>query len=197
VEQPRGEPRRQALVEAAYRQIAERGFEGLRTREVAAVVGVNVATLHYYFPSKEALIRGVIGYAMQRFSETISDAGSPLDRLRGHLKALARLIKDDERLWAVMGELVLRAPRDADLARIFSQTDEFWHRTLRNLLQECVAADLARPILDLDSAAVLARTAIRGVSLPTMAGSRPALVDEVFDALEQLLGLRPSSEFHT
>ena len=29
---------------AAYREIAERGFEGLRTREVAAEVGVNIAT---------------------------------------------------------------------------------------------------------------------------------------------------------
>ncbi|TMC63676.1 MAG: helix-turn-helix transcriptional regulator [Chloroflexota bacterium] len=51
------EDREQALVEAAFNQIAERGFEGLRTREVAAGVGLNIATLHYYFPTKEALIR--------------------------------------------------------------------------------------------------------------------------------------------
>ena len=52
------EDRQQALVLAAFNQIAERGFEGLRTREVAAGVGLNIATLHYYFPTKEALIRG-------------------------------------------------------------------------------------------------------------------------------------------
>ena len=39
------EKRRQELVLAAYREIAQRGFEGLRTREVAAEVGVNIATL--------------------------------------------------------------------------------------------------------------------------------------------------------
>ncbi|TMG42173.1 MAG: helix-turn-helix transcriptional regulator, partial [Chloroflexi bacterium] len=50
------EDRHEALVQAAFNQIAERGFEGLRTREVAAEVGVNIATLHYYFPTKEALI---------------------------------------------------------------------------------------------------------------------------------------------
>lgn len=42
--------RRQELIWAAFKQIAERGFEGLRTRDVAAEVGVKVATLHYYFP---------------------------------------------------------------------------------------------------------------------------------------------------
>src|SRR5947208_10306896 len=101
--------RRRALVVAAYRRIATDGFEGLRTRDVANDVGVNIATLHYYFPTKEALIRSVIGYAMQRFVATMPGEGSPLDQLRGHLRALATLLKHDQQLWAVMGELVLRA----------------------------------------------------------------------------------------
>jgi len=58
------ERRRQELVLAAFHQIAEHGFEGLRTREVAAEARVNIATLHYYFPTKEALIRGVLEHAM-------------------------------------------------------------------------------------------------------------------------------------
>ena len=70
------EDRRRALVEAAYDQIAERGFEGLRTRDVAARVGVNIATLHYYFPTKEALISGVLDLAMQRFRSTLTPHGS-------------------------------------------------------------------------------------------------------------------------
>src|SRR5919202_5684043 len=85
--------RHQALVEAAFRRLAVDGFEGLRTREVAADVGVNVATLHYYFPTKEALIRAVIGYTMRRFLETLPTSGSPADQLRFHLRALAGLLK--------------------------------------------------------------------------------------------------------
>ena len=41
------ERRREQLVLAAFHQVAEHGFEGLRTREVAAEAGVNIATLHY------------------------------------------------------------------------------------------------------------------------------------------------------
>src|ERR1700751_4980732 len=109
---PRGE-RRRALAAAAFRRLASAGFEGRRTRDVAADVGVNIATLHYYFPTKEALIRAVIGQAMQRFTETMPREGSPVDQLRGHFRAIAWLMKTDQQLWAVMGELVLRAPRDS------------------------------------------------------------------------------------
>src|SRR5918997_6326772 len=104
--------RRSALAAAAFRRIAEGGFEGLRTRDVAADAGVNIATLHYYFPTKEALISGVIGLALQRFIETLPGQGSPLEQLCGHLRGLARLLMEDQQLWAVLGELVLRARRD-------------------------------------------------------------------------------------
>src|SRR5438067_8616181 len=93
--------RRRALTGAAYQRIAAEGFEGLRTRDVAADVGVNIATLHYYFPTKEALIRGVIGEAMRRFTATLPREGSPVDQLRSHLRALARLLRDDRQLWTV------------------------------------------------------------------------------------------------
>src|SRR5438105_296967 len=104
--------RRAELVAAAYQRIASDGFEGLRTRDVAADVAVNIATLHYYFPTKEALIRAVIGHAMQRFTRTMPGQGTPIVQLRGHLFLLASLLQDDPQLWAVMGELVLRAQRD-------------------------------------------------------------------------------------
>src|SRR5436189_530156 len=169
--------RRQALVDAAFQRIASEGFEGLRTRDVAADVGVNIATLHYYFPTKEALIRAVIGYAMQRFNATMPRGGSPVEQLRGHLRALSTLLKEDQQLWAVMGELVLRAPRDADLERIVRQTDEFWHRTLRDLISRAMAQGAIDPTLDADDLAALMIVAIKGLSLPTVAGFRPELAD--------------------
>jgi TetR/AcrR family transcriptional repressor of nem operon len=185
---PKGE-RRRALVAAAYRRIANGGFEGLRTRDVAADAGVNIATLHYYFPTKEALIRGVIGQAMHRFGETMPSDGSPVEQLRGHLRALARLLKEDQQLWAVMGELVLRAPRDADLGSVLRQTDAYWHRTLRDLIGRAVAQGTIAPTLDADGAAALIIVAIKGLGLPTVAGFQPETTDRIFRQFERLLGL--------
>ncbi len=52
-----GDERRRSLVLAAYHLIAERGFEGLRTRNVATRAGVNIATLHYYFAKRKISFR--------------------------------------------------------------------------------------------------------------------------------------------
>ena len=129
------EDRREALVRAAFNQIAEHGFEGLRTREVAAEVGMNIATLHYYFPTKEALIRGVVAHAMQRFRSTLAPHGSPADQLRNHLRAVRKLLREEPQVSAVMGELALRSARDPSLAQIMRETYDAWHRTLRGLLK--------------------------------------------------------------
>src|SRR5256884_2778502 len=80
------EDREEALVRAAFNQIAERGFEGLRTREVAAGVGLNIATLHYYFSTKKALIRGVVAHAMDRLRSTLAPHGSPAHQLPKQLR---------------------------------------------------------------------------------------------------------------
>ncbi len=192
---PGGHPRpgrRDALVAAAYQRLATQGFEGLRTRDVAADVGVNIATLHYYFPTKEALIRGVIGHAMQRFMATMPHDGTPVDQLRGHLRASRALVKTDQQLWAVMGELVLRAPRDAELEHIFRQTDTYWRRTLSELIQRCVADGLLAPLLETEALATLMIVAIKGLSLPAVAGFQPELADRVFAQFDRLLGLPAS-----
>ena len=182
--------RRTSLVDAAYRRIASDGFEGLRTRDVAAAAGVNIATLHYYFPTKEALIRGVIGQAMQKFLETMPEDGSPEEQLRGHFRALARLLKEDKQLWSVMGELVLRAPRDPDLERIFRQTDVYWHKALGGLIRRCVEDGSIDPELEPDETAALIIVAIKGLSLPTVSVFQPELADKVFHQFERLLGFR-------
>ena len=180
--------RRGALVAAAFARIATDGFEGLRTREVAAATGINIATLHYYFPSKEALIRAVIGHVMQRFSQTLPTSGSPAEQLSLYLRNLADLLERDQQLWAVMGELVLRAPRDPELAQIVGQMNQFWHTKLRDLI-----ARLERPGLDADAVAALLIAAIKGLSLPTASSVQPQRIDQVFAQFRHLLGLPESA----
>ena len=186
--------RRRALVEAAYNRIADAGFEGLRTRDVAADVGVNVATLHYYFPTKEALIRGVVGHALRKFGATMPERGSAAFQLRGHLSALRRLLKEEPKLCAVLGELALRAPRDTVIAGILRATDEPWHRLLRGLLRRGIEQDGLDPSLDPDDAATLIIAAIKGVSLPTVSTTQPTRIDQTFRQLERWLGLIDGKE---
>lgn len=186
--------RRQALVAAAFHRIAEAGFEGLRTRDVAADVGVNVATLHYYFPTKESLIRGVVGQAMLRFSRAMPTEGSASEQLHWHLAFLRRLLKEDTELFAVMGELSLRSARDPVIASILHATDEPWHRTVAALLQRGVEQGCLPADLDPEDAAACIIAAIKGVSLPGESPLRQQRVDQAFDQLERWLGLEVPHE---
>lgn len=52
---------RRALLAAARRQIAEHGFAGTTTRDVAAAAGVNQALVYRYFGSKEKLLAEAAG----------------------------------------------------------------------------------------------------------------------------------------
>src|SRR5690606_22021738 len=79
------EDRRAAIARAAGELIVEKGVEGLRTRAIAERVGINIATLHYHVPTKEALI-GLVAETMKTEFRAQS-----LARPRAHLSAAERL----------------------------------------------------------------------------------------------------------
>jgi AcrR family transcriptional regulator len=61
-----GQQRRKAIIEAAVRLFAERGFEGVTTRELAAAVGVTEPVLYQHFPSKRDLYYAIIEWKMEQ-----------------------------------------------------------------------------------------------------------------------------------
>ena len=77
--------RRAAIASAARALIVEKGVEGLRTRDIAERVGINVATLHYHVPTKEALIE-LVAESLQLFFR-----GQSIARPRAHLSAVEKM----------------------------------------------------------------------------------------------------------
>ncbi|MCP3799237.1 TetR family transcriptional regulator C-terminal domain-containing protein [Allokutzneria sp. A3M-2-11 16] len=59
---PKGERRRQALVEAASELLVESGFAGIRHRAVAERAGLPLASTTYYFSSIEELVERAVEY---------------------------------------------------------------------------------------------------------------------------------------
>lgn len=184
-----GSPRRQELISAAFGRIAARGLEGLRTRDVAADVGVNVATLHYYFPTKEALIHEVVVHAMDRFRSTLSEAPSPVRQLRDHLAGLQHLLHEDPDLFAVLCELTLRTPRDPAIAAMLRQTDDPWHAYVAGLLRDAAASGDLDPGPDPEESAAALVAAIKGLSMPNADARRAQRIDQTFRQLHRWLGL--------
>src|ERR671939_119846 len=54
------------LVEAAYRVLAERGYEAMSIKDVASAAGVAPGLIHYYFASKAELLLAVVREAAAR-----------------------------------------------------------------------------------------------------------------------------------
>jgi len=162
----RSEDRSQALVLAAYHCIVEKGFEGLRVRDVAAQVGINPATLHYYFPTKEALVHGVVLYVTQRLAQTAATSeGSPKEQLRTHLHKLLLIMQAEPALFIALSELKLRALRDPTIRASGQQQVESWYEFLINILQNGIKQGQWPDDLDPEAVAAAIIALVQSVSL--------------------------------
>lgn len=183
-----GGDRRHSLILAAFQSIAQHGFEGLRVREVAAQVGINSATLHHYFPTKEALIQAVAAYAIQRLAGTAhAAAGTPRDLLRAQLAFLQQQMQQEPALFVVLTEIRLRAQRTSAIQRFVQERQANWHEQLVALLQAGVEQGQWPPDLAAEEVASLIITLIEGASLGR--ASHPRRVEQAFAQLERWLSI--------
>ncbi len=154
------------VVQAAYELIAEKGFEGLRTREIAARVGINSATLHYYYPTKEALIGAVVRYLMQELQRSrvlVNDTAPALDRLRAEFEDIRIRLKDSPEQLLVLTELTLRAWRDPAIAKLLEYLDEGWKGHLMSIFEAGIVEKMFRPELDVSETAKAMMSQLRGL----------------------------------
>jgi len=59
--------RKERILDVAERIFAERGFEGASMREIVKAAKVNLATVYYYFDSKEGLLWAVLDHRFDPF----------------------------------------------------------------------------------------------------------------------------------
>ena len=62
---------RQAILDAAERLFATRGYESTKMAEIASAAGLSVGTPAYFFRSKEELYRAVLGRAFEETSRLL------------------------------------------------------------------------------------------------------------------------------
>lgn len=62
----------QRLVDVAMRLFADKGFDGVTVRDIAAAAGVSVGLINHHFGSKEGLREAVDRYFMKQFEEVLS-----------------------------------------------------------------------------------------------------------------------------
>src|SRR5262245_35055014 len=97
---------RDALIEAAARQFAERGFDGVRVEQIARAAGVNKAMISYHFGGKRGLYRAILRETFDRFNErlaSLTDADRPaVERVREFAAAFAAVAAERPALPAML-----------------------------------------------------------------------------------------------
>ena len=155
--------RRAQLVAAAFRRVADAGFEGLRLRQVAEDVGIDHSTLHHHFATKQSLVEAVAAHTTRQFWEASPPAPDRSSALRGHLRVLQQMIMERPDLFAVTVELDLRARRDPAVAAAMAQHESGWRAALVEILTDLVP--------DPATSAELVIAVVKGVRLlPEVAG---------------------------
>jgi AcrR family transcriptional regulator len=130
--------RRRAIAAATRALIVEKGFEGLRTRDIAERVGINIATLHYHVPSKEALIELVAETMRAEFREQglVRPRAhlSPAERLEHEFYDFREMITERQELVGVMSEMMERARRDEAVRAGVNPMLGYWRQMVADIL---------------------------------------------------------------
>jgi AcrR family transcriptional regulator len=153
------------LVVAAYQQIAARGLEGLRLREVSAAAGIDHSTLHHYFATKQDLVKAVVSYATRQFWTADKPEGTPAELLSFQLARLAGMIEDRPELHRVVRELDLRALRDPEVATVISAWEQGWRTSLAEMFSAGLTDGSWAEGVDAAAAVELVIAAVKGGSL--------------------------------
>ncbi|GAB2846213.1 hypothetical protein GCM10027277_13120 [Pseudoduganella ginsengisoli] len=165
---PKGTEKREQLKEqiirGAVEALVESGLAAVTTRKIAAKAEVNLATLHYYFESKDALLIGALEQIIKQMSDALRvGLAAGLD-LKACIDSVARnswrLIQETRNIQILQYELTLYTLRNAearDLARFqYDAYCRLYEDAFRQGLG--LAADAAAPHL-----ADLARFVVAGM----------------------------------
>ncbi len=92
------EQRRQAIAEAVYRLIGERGWEAVTLRDVAGTAGISMGQVQHYFTTKTEMLMFALGHmrdrVLARLERRLADLPQPVtprDQVRASISVMLPL----------------------------------------------------------------------------------------------------------
>ncbi len=186
----RGEAQKQKLVNAAYDIIAKQGFEGLRTREVALRANLNISTLHYYFASKEDLVRSVAQRLLSEFKAAPEPQGvrpNAMKLLQKEFSDQTQVIRKRPATYVVVMELFTRSLHDRKMAPVVRELLDSWERHFRAFITDGVRDGQISADSDILSTTRALQSMLLGRALIFLIKREDAAADPIFQQVSRWL----------
>lgn len=118
---------REALMDAAKRCLAERGYSHTSARDIASAAGVSTAAIGYHYGTKDELLIAALlealaewAAALARRLQAVPAAGSPADRFVGTWDRVVESFQIDRALWRIQFDMLGAMDRNPRLREILS-----------------------------------------------------------------------------
>ncbi len=109
-EQHRERLSRRRILAAAVGLVDREGLDGLTMRRLGRELGVEAMALYHYFPSKEALLDGIVETVVGEMKREDDGEGDWDERLRGALRSYRRLAHAHPHVFPLVGRRAVRRP---------------------------------------------------------------------------------------
>jgi TetR/AcrR family transcriptional regulator, transcriptional repressor for nem operon len=118
------------LLDRAAELVQTRGFNGFSFHDLADAIGIRTASIHYHFPTKQALGETLISRYSSDFMNGLgnADEGKPEDRLKHYINVFRQtLVKKRMCLCGMVGAEAAGLPKELSAGvSIFFQLNEKW-----------------------------------------------------------------------
>ncbi|MDX1889017.1 TetR/AcrR family transcriptional regulator [Mycolicibacterium sp. 050158] len=102
------------IISCARTLLANGGYNGFSYADIAQVIGIRKASIHYYFPTKVDLVRTLVARyraeAAAGFAEMSRRRPDPVDRLRSYVDFWALCIRDGTNPFCLCALLATQIP---------------------------------------------------------------------------------------
>lgn len=186
------------ILACACRVIVRDGVDGLRMASVAAEAGVSNALVHYYFATREELVRQAFEFHERRETLRGLERGDaitdPSERIRD---ALAHELADEPMVvdgWVLWSEMHRLAVFDESTRSVVADRSRRWVAGIAEMIRAAQAAGGVAPTVDADAAALRLTALVDGLGWHLLVGSQSRA--SAIDALDTALGLELGLSAH-
>jgi TetR/AcrR family transcriptional regulator, cholesterol catabolism regulator len=134
------------MLNAAAALFSKKGYAATSTREIAAVLRIQKASLYYHIEGKEDLLYSICKSSLEQIradvATAIEDVSDPLERTRTLIRAhIESMLRDQDRHSATLSEM--RALSKERLVQVIALRDTY-EEMVRSVLQEAQQAGALR-----------------------------------------------------